>query len=386
LKGKCFCFVLLFLASFSASAQLSKSELRQKIEPLVPKKNKWKIEGNYTFGKIFKHSERFIPTITEPSHFYSLSFIKSTTGNKQWQQLFNYPDLVFDLTYANFGDSEIFGDALSAYISLNQSKYNHKLRLTRHWRYGFGVGYLNKPFHQINNPTNNVIGSEVNLTMKLAYGYEYRLQTNLGLSLMAIASHHSNGRVELPNLGINVLGLKLGLKYYSQAKQDLVKHDFKQQIDKKPKLQINIGFARSELSAPINGPKYPVYIIGLFGQHRTSLKSKWLYGIEASYFESTHRFILNNQSHQEKEFLTSSRLSPYVGYEHIIGQLGIVGMLGAYAYGPFKVEAPISTKMGFKYYVLPTENRFSKEIFIAGYLKAHYAKAEYLEVNLGYTF
>jgi len=344
----------------------------------------WAIESDYTLGKIFKHSERFIPSITEASHFYNLSFVKSSKGKKAWEQFFHYPDVVFNLSYADFGDDEIFGDGISAYVALNQSKIKGKL--IRHWRYGFGVGYLNKPFHQIYNPTNNVIGSEINLTMKLGYGYEFLLQPNLGIQAMAMASHHSNGRVELPNLGINVLGVQVGLKYYSTSKHSRNGNRIENNINKKPKLQINIGFARSELSEPINGPKYPVYIFGLFGQHSTSLKSKWHYGIEASYFESTYRFILNNQSHNENEKLISSRLSPYVGYEHIIGRVGIVGLVGAYVYGPFKVEGPISTKMGFKYYVLPFNRQNTNEIFIAGYLKAHYAKAEYLEVNLGYVF
>jgi|GEM_PF-1135400 len=364
---------------------------------LVGQSVSYAIKADYGYGRIIPHSDRFLPEVTENSQFFNLSYIHQTKGKKTWPILFHFPELIFNLQYADYGDAELFGNSISWYTALAHKKPFG--RVSGIWQYGFGMAYIDSPYHRINNSSNNVIGSEINLTMKLEAGILVPLSRNFDAQLMFQAMHHSNGRAEIPNLGINVLAVNLGLRYnfYTDSKDEqFPSYDTKEKrqelkrlpIDRKKEIRlgVNLGFARHELNAGVNGPKFPIYVFSLMAQRRNSQKSKWLLGAEYTYFDSTYRFIVNNDVFPDKHRLRSSRVSLYGGYEHIIGRVGIVGMLGYYLYKPFQTEAPISTKMGFKYYVFPTHERLSKEFFLSGYLKSHYAKAEYLEFGIGYAF
>jgi hypothetical protein len=63
------------------------------------------------------------------------------------------------------------------------------------------------------NPTQDVVGSSVNLYFNFSLLLNFKLSERPDLSLSTGMTHFSNGRTYTPQKGINTLGLAIGLKY-----------------------------------------------------------------------------------------------------------------------------------------------------------------------------
>ncbi len=72
---------------------------------------------------------------------------------------------------------------------------------------------MDRHFHPVENPDNQVIGSMLNAYAVLKFESEYRLLNRWAFTLSGGLAHISNGAFQLPNIGINMLQNSLGLKY-----------------------------------------------------------------------------------------------------------------------------------------------------------------------------
>jgi len=160
------------------------------------------IQYHYWLGSIVKHTPDFKPAITELSQLHELSYVFPVIGNKDWHNTHRYPQLSLNFIYANYGDAAIFGDSYNALVGLNYTKQHQQF--IRYIQLKFGINYSTTPYNRFTNPTNNVIGSHLNLSAKIDYGYAYLLTDQLHASVLISIMHHSNGRAASPNKGINV--------------------------------------------------------------------------------------------------------------------------------------------------------------------------------------
>lgn len=343
------------------------------------------VQYHYFLGSVIKHTPQFIPNITENTQLHELSFNFSFNNQKKWLQTHRYPKLSFSLIYVHYGDEVIFGDSYDALVGLNYTK-QHPL-FERHLNLKFGLNYSTKPYNRFTNPTNNAIGSKLNLTVKIDFGYAYKLTEKLHLLAFLSVKHHSNGRVETPNKGLNILGGQVGLQWnlanMNQTNNPPIS-DFT--FNKKHQFIVSLGYGRHELVKEYNGPKYPVYIAGLYAQKRLNALLSFNYGVEYVYFKSAYHAIVDNAIVPNKPHWHASKISPYVGLDVLYGRFAIAALLGFYPYSPILTAGKFPTKFGFKYYVQSNDSNKTNSLFVAGYLKTHFAVAEYLEFSVGYRF
>jgi len=306
------------------------------------------VQYNYFLGRIVKHTDNFKPEITENTQLHELSFSFFSSGKKAWHQAHGQPNLNLNLIYAQYGST--------------------------------------KPYNRFTNPVNNAIGSHLNLTVKIDFGYAYELSEQFRLFMMLSVKHHSNGRVETPNKGLNVLGGQIGLGYNTREHnhENLRKEKLENYINKKHQIAFSVGYGRHELVKEYNGPKYPVYVAGIFGKKRLNTLLMLTYGIEYVYFKSAYHAIIDNAIVPDKPNWHASKISPYAGIEILYGRFSIAALIGYYPYKPILTVGRIPTKFGFKYYLHSNDDFHKSNFFIAGYLKTHFAVAEYLELAVGW--
>lgn len=79
---------------------------------------------------------------------------------------------------------------------------------TRHAEFGYrmeqGLAICTHPYHPTTNPENELIGGRLSIHVGLGLQTEYHVTPNLALGLTANFHHYSNGRMDEPNIGVNV--------------------------------------------------------------------------------------------------------------------------------------------------------------------------------------
>ncbi len=343
------------------------------------------IELAWKRGAIFKHTTDFLPEITMPSHLFQMNLIKKTAGEKQWHAYYAYPELGLSLVYAHYGDKAIFGRGYGLLPSLRLLTRTRHIHI--HYHLGIGLAYISKPFDSFNNPTNNVIGSHWNNITMLMLGLEYAINTKWSCLATFSFTHFSNGKIQLPNLGINIPTLGANLRY-NLTKKTKIEGILKESLPKWERKAVGLGFRLSyaflEDGKP-GGPLFPMYGGNLYLTKRANRFGQWHLGLEGNYYTFIHHFILN-QAANEGRLIGALKLAPYMAYEFLFGRIGGLLGLGVYAYNPFLPKAPFFFKVGMQSYLKPTYERLGKNLFVGVYLKAHYFKADYVELGLGWLF
>ncbi len=146
-----------------------------------------------------------------------------TTGEKAWQRLLRYPTYgvgIASYLYSVEDVSNLIGEPSGIYgfigIPLYRGpgfKFHSDLDLSA------GLTYDLNPYDEITNPYNDAVGSRIlfyfDFDLSFTHWLSKRLDLTYGLSLI----HFSNGRSRTPNLGVNMVGLHLGMRYHFNALQ-----------------------------------------------------------------------------------------------------------------------------------------------------------------------
>lgn len=89
---------------------------------------------------------------------------------------------------------------------------SNRLALNYEWNLGLTFGW--KPYDEIDNPDNKLIGSRVTayigFDLYLRWIASRHVDLNFGLNVI----HYSNGNTQFPNLGLNTAALRIGAAYY----------------------------------------------------------------------------------------------------------------------------------------------------------------------------
>ena len=112
------------------------------------------------------------------------------------------------------------GNPFSLYLfqGAQLARLSKNMKLNYEWNFGLTFGW--KPYDKVNNPDNHIIGSKVTAYMDLDVYLCWQLSEIMDLNVGVQVSHFSNGNTKLPNSGLNVLGVKMGLACYINRSED----------------------------------------------------------------------------------------------------------------------------------------------------------------------
>lgn len=309
------------------------------------------------------------------SSFGEISVSKQTCGTAYWQQANNYPRIGLAAFYGNTGGRRYLGHMSGVFPFVNFTLHRSTgFRLG--FRLGTGLAWIEKPYDVNTNFKNLMIGTHLNSCISMLVESEARLGRHWALNGGISFTHMSNGLWEVPNLGLNIPALSLGLRY---------------QLTETPHYR--------KTTAPLTDKKmhWQVFVMGAIKQ------GEWLESPHAFVTTLTTELMFHKKNNDEwgggllltddpslareiplapiltlKDSLPKIQAGLYACYEHNIGRVSIPLQLGAYVYNKYPVNALFEV-IGIRY-------RVSRHITAALQLKTHMGKADHIDWGFGYRF
>lgn len=342
------------------------------------KTNSFAVEVSLVRGNVLPHSEDMYHLVNGHPSGVLVTFLKRTSGSKEWHHAYNYPDYGGYFLHQDF-KSQPLGQNYSVGALYNFYFWNRNLK----FQLSQGIAYTTNPYDKVDNSKNKAFGSRLmgNTNIGLAFD-EQNLFENFGLHAGFLLTHYSNSRLKSPNSGINTYALSLGVNYNFAE-------DFKRQPDtiqtkKSYKEPIRYNFVlRSGVneSPIINSGQFNFYHIGFYVDKRINRKSALQLGTELFLTKSIEEYIKYYAVAYPEAGASADtdykRIGVFIGHELLINKISLEVQVGFYAYQPFKKDIPIYDRVGIKYY-------FTDKLFGGFSLKTHLFLAEALEFGVGY--
>lgn len=344
------------------------------------------LESNILRGKIFRHSQKFPTQLPNAVTGIELNAVFQTYGTKDWQQRRNYPLVGFGFMYTDYGIDSIYGKCLSIYPNLELPLLRYK---DFEWtvKAAFGLGFMTQRYERSPSfdTVNTAIGTHFNNFSLFATDIRYRMNEHLDIQAGGTFTHVSNAALRTPNLGINVYGAHIGVRYFPTTSQpERIKKSLTP-LKNRWLFQARLGVAGREALAP-DGPMYFTYIVSAFASKRYWSHNKAIIGLDYSYHSDMYAFLRNNEIHPGDEYAYSWRSAVIVGNEFLMGRVGILLQLGFYVKNYYLPEDFFYQKLGGNLYLWQSEEGLLKEVSTSILLKTHKFEAELVEVGIGVGF
>lgn len=337
------------------------------------------VESSFHYGFILEQLPRYKGMLKRHTKSFELNWGVKADGRYMWQQYYHYPKIGLGFHYADFGSQKILGEAYSFFpyikIPLGATDKNEALLF---FKFSFGAAYLTQHFDSEKNYYNIAIGSSLNVYANLSFDSRICITDNLLLNLGFGMTHYSNGTFETPNLGLNLINFRAGLKYQFNNDDYKRKYNIPEKIKGKQEFYL-WGTVGAKEDYPPDGEKFfSSALVFDYGKYRNTRRKTGI-GLDL-FYEKTLLYLLEKDG--------KSNIKPYFAFrsgihyllEYKFGKINFYGNIGTYFYTkrPNKREI-IYERIGLLY-------KFSKHFYTHISLKVHYVRADYIGIGLGYYF
>lgn len=117
------------------------------------------------------------------------------------------------VAWYTFGEQQQIGNPLAFYLFQGARIADLSPRLSFNYEWNFGISAGWHPYNWESNPYNTMIGSKVNAYLNADFYFNWLLSKRFDLIAGITLTHFSNGNTQIPNAGMNTMGLKIGLAY-----------------------------------------------------------------------------------------------------------------------------------------------------------------------------
>jgi hypothetical protein len=324
------------------------------------------------YGFIIAHRPALRPLQEDHVKGIELSFGIPLKGDREWHRDFHYPEKGITVAFFDLGTPRLGkGLVVYPYIDFPLGKKDNVL----HFRYGIGLGYVEKVFDPRDNIKNAAVGAHYNGVIHFDLHYDVKMGRRDFIELGAGITHYSNGSFKLPNLGINIATASLAYsRHFGKPSQRIT--GSVQSTPDAPELDMHIAGSMKKIYPPL-GRQYYAGVLSFLRLQSIGRKSKWGVGAELFFDNSLSARIdriSENSSKAEDDF----RPGIYLAYQVNAGDLGLMFNMGFYPYTKWKEDGSIYHRICLRYYF--------EKIFLCTNLKTHYARADFIEIGLGYRF
>jgi hypothetical protein len=332
----------------------------------------WSTTAKIGNGFIVAHRPSVVHVLQKHCRSLELNFTQTTTKRKGWEELYNFPEIGFGYQYFNLGNPQELGSAQGLFGLIKFKLINHKTNFLK-THLGFGVGYVSKPFNVEDNYKNLLVGSRINATITTGIEYQIRLSKKSEIISGINLTHYSNGGSNVPNMGINLAMLNIGLIYHLNEIYPIEKDTVN--IDRAKSFEVLLAGGVTQIYPP-NSPKYGVGIIT--ADYLWPLKKKSVFTIGADAFvDGSHKKFLLQDSIITDGFESAVRGGIHFGIGIQVGKCTGLLQTGYYFYNPYEIDGRIYNTLSFRYHL-------NNQWFVCFNLKSHYARADYFQYGIGY--
>jgi hypothetical protein len=325
-------------------------------------------EYRHKIGFLLSHRGLMAHIPDAPAIASEFSYIYRTASEKQWHQAYRQPLVGGTLFFGSVGNNKILGRFIGLYGFVELPIIKKKsYRLD--FKFATGLGYTGKPYDPVLNPQNVAIGAKVNAMMCFALKQSWRFK-NYGLTFGIDMTHFSNASYQMPNLGVNVPYLSLGIqRFLSPERIELHQKELQ-----KPKLTFGLsGIVSAKEMNPKGVGRFPVYAASFFTRKYLGPKA----GLEASIDLVYKMSLLSHPSYPQASGLDPLQIGFFIGYVQPFDRLHFIYGVGTYLRDVLRPDEPVYFRLGSRY-------ALNNHLEILATLKTHYAKADFMELGLAY--
>lgn len=372
-------------------AAYSQEFTRAKIAPTI--------QVDYMYGHI--KNPLHIPNQNN-SHYVKLS-VRNKTGQHHESifNLYSRPEVGGTVLYGLLGSKDVLGSVVAAYPTWHFSSDTSK-SLGVSITLGTGFAYFTRPFNKIDNPTNQLVGSNLTNCTEISPSIWFKFTPSWYATSGVEFHHFSNGHTAIPNVGMNDFALKIGAIYKPGvfAKGSLpVRYYLNNDTAWKKRIEVSLGrheFAFS--SYPIDGPNYSIYKLSGYLTRKINRIHDFRIGASLAYYDSYHTFIKESSYYKHFKYPRSTQTTVLIGHEFLFPYFGFITDIGIKVFDPFyrsyfladdtpfnaAMKSVVSSKIGFTYYPF-WGNYSSQKIGIGMFIKTNFLIADYVEFSASYS-
>lgn len=358
-------------------------------------KTPFSVQGSFQTGTViptndFVRGTNFLHDTIDSYNSISFTLFKQTTGDKLWEQIYGYPMYGIGIYTALFSETTELGVPISVngflsgpFVRLQKLSFNYEL--------GLGLTFNWNNFNPVTNPNNIAISAEQSVFIEAGVNLEYHIAKRYFLNAGYGFNHFSNGKLKMPNQGLNTRAFKFSLRYQiNNPSNTFIKREVPE-FNKHFEWDIFIyGGAENviykgndvDIITRYEGVYFPVYGINNTFSRCVGYKSKIGAGFSVGYNGALNAQIaVENGDLDEVDlpFGNHIALSVYPSYELVVDRLSFLIQPGFYVYRK-KIEelSPVFyQRIGVKYH-------FLKNYYLGINLRAYkYHISDFIEWNVG---
>ncbi len=332
------------------------------------------VEFNYQYGGYLKNSVHSNSIF--PSHNNSLMFEygKQTTGKHQWEKSFNYPKYGLGGYVLFSGAPDIFGTAYSVFTFLNTDIVRKK-NTSLFFDFAPGINYSPIHYDSITNPRNDIISTNINFFINMRLGISYRIN-KFNFILSGHFTHFSNGATNMPNKGLNMYGLNLGVRYRFYDKVDY--NDNPVEYKRKKNniyFTFSSGWKETLKENEYNDRKFPIFVAVADYSHYFGKITEFGMGLDI-FYDGSFEYYADFYNKDKKDYLQYGFHISNITHIH---NLTTVVNLGTYLINT-EVKGLLWSRLGLRY-------NYIKRSYVQIALKTQFgAKADFIEWGMGVNF
>ena len=362
-------FLIIFVVSNGYKVVLASDDIKK-----IP----WSFGLNAYYGGLFKM--RAHDPLLQFSHLKATEIIASYdfSGRKYWHQLYNYPALEFKLGYYDYGIPDVFGRSIASTGGLNFSLLQNRKNELR-FSMGTGLVYSDKIYDKELNRGNRAISTHLSFGIIADLIYERNINNFWAINADLAFRHISNGRVKIPNNGLNAPMIGIGLKYTPDVTQKSIYTDTS--FVSHRKTRFHLLFSRGWKNVMGYDPTLNhVNLLSVYMSHRLSLINSILVGMDGWYDTSTYHewWLKNDERPSDSINLDNRKAAVTAGHIFYMGKFEFIFQFAHYIYLPHKFYSNVYQRYGIHY-------AFINNAFANVSLKAYRGKADLIEFGLGFS-
>jgi hypothetical protein len=330
------------------------------------------------YGFILKHTESIGHLAESHPYGFELNFNQITTGTKDWHQLYKYPEVGYAIGMFDFRNKTL-GKALYAITYLDKPLLKSEKSALR-LKIGTGLVGASNPYNPETNFQNTALSGRIMYAMQGECAWAYNLSGHWQIRSAVTLTHFSNGGLKLPNSGINIPALKIGVNYipnppHFQSVTDTVSKNYYNSLS----VNLSGAFFLKEVKLP-GGKKYPGAALSMYVNKRLNRKSALNIGVDGFYNTAIKYVISRDPDVDTLNTPDFKRAGLTFGHELFISRVSMLTQLGVYVYNPYqKIDTMIYQRYGLKYY-------FNSRLFAGVMLKTHFGSADCMEWTMGISW
>jgi hypothetical protein len=335
----------------------------------------YSLEAKAHFGFVIPHRNGVDNLIQDHVQGLEINLEKQTSGLKHWHHQWNLPKVGLSFYGADLGNPKQLGYSFSLFPYIKFSTSEDR-RLMFQLKMGSGIGYVTKAFDPDENHKNVMIGSRGNIsagiTGETRYQFSKNLSASAGLSLM----HYSNASYKVPNLGINLPSISLGLDY---AFNRIETQDPIDSLLKKGRFEgVIYGTFGLKENYPIGRKKYPIFGVSTQVSKYFGYRSKVSGTFDIFYNTS----IIPQDEPQPSslgEMVSATAQGFMLSYGMNIDKLSLSFGQGIYIRSKYSIDSSFYHRIAASYVL-------NNRIALRWVVKTHFFKADNFEIGIGYRF